>query len=90
MWSPAEHSASTVEATAPIPEPNAEGVLGALELGDGLLEGPHGRVGVAAVEVAGAHAGRPLAGVVEPVGLPRAGAPQRGVEARCPGTAARR
>ena len=62
--------------------PERQGVLGALQLGDGVLEGPHRRVGVAAVEVARPHPGRPLAGVVEPVGLPRAGAPQRGVEAR--------
>ncbi len=57
-------------------------VLGALELGDRLLERPHGRVGVAAVEVARPHPGRPLAGVVEAVGRPCARAPQRHVEAR--------
>ena len=62
--------------------PERQGVLGALELGDGVLERPHGGVGVAAVEVARPHAGGPLAGVVEAVGLPRAGAPQRHVEAR--------
>ena len=81
MWSPAEHSASTVEAIAPMPDAERQGVLGALELGDGLLERPHRRVGVAAVEVAGPHPGGPLAGVVEALGLPRARAPQRGVEA---------
>ena len=43
-----------------------EGVLGALQLGDGLLERPHRRVGVAAVEVVGASGGGSLAGVVEP------------------------
>ena len=62
--------------------PERQRVLGALELGDGVLERPHGRVGVAAVEVAGPHARRPLAGVVEALGLPRARAPQRHVEAR--------
>ena len=42
--------------------PEGEGVLGALELGDGVLERPHGRVGVAAVEVARAHARWPACG----------------------------
>ena len=77
MWSPVEHSASTVEAIAPMPDAERQRLLGALQLGHGLLERPHGRVGVAAVEVAGPHPGGPLAGVVESVGLPRAGAPQR-------------
>ena len=56
-------------------------VLGALEVGDGVLERPHRRVGVAAVELVGAHPGRPLARVVEALGLPRARRPQRDVEA---------
>ena len=63
------------------PRAEGQGVLGALEFGHGVLEGAHGGVGVAAVEVAGAHAGGPLAGVVQAVGLPGAGAPQRNVEA---------
>ena len=82
MWSPAEHRASTVEAIGAHAGAEGQRVLGALELGDGVLERPHGRVGVAAVEVARAHAGGPLAGVVEAVGLPGARAPQRDVEAR--------
>ena len=66
--------------------PHARGerqrVLGALEVGDGVLERPHRGVGVAAVELALAHPRRPLAGVVEAVGLPRARRPQRDGEAR--------
>ena len=52
-----------------------EGVLGVLELGDRLLEGAHGRVGVAAVEVVGTRGRRSFAGVVEARRLPHAGAP---------------
>ena len=67
-----------------------EGVLGALELGDRLLERAHRRVGVAAVEVARAHPGGPLAGVVEAIGLPGAVGPQRDVETRALVVRARR
>ena len=85
-----EHSANTTDATAPIPDENAERVLGALEFGDRLLERPHRGVGVPAVELVGADAGRSLAGVVEARRLPRAGGPQRRGQTRSLLAAARR
>ena len=52
MWSPWLHSASTTDAIAPMPLANASDASAPSSCGDGILERLHGRVAVAAVELA--------------------------------------
>ena len=65
-----------------MPDRERERVLGALELGDRLLERADGRIGVAAVELVGTHAVARRWASSKPVGLPHARRPQRGRQRR--------
>ena len=78
MWSPLEHSAMTTVATAPMPDAKARPASAPFELGDGLLERGHRRVGVAAVEALGPRRGGHGAVLLQAVDLPhRAGVQHR-------------